>query len=318
MNYKEVHISSEKATRVSFGESLLDLGGQFPEIVVLDADLSKSTQSIRFAQKFPERFFQMGIQEANMIGVAAGMSFEGKIPFLCSFGAFLTGRFDTIRISAGYSEANIRLVGTHAGLGIGEDGTTQMALEDLSCMQVIPGMSVFSPADDIETKALISYLISHKGPAYIRLTRQKVPHVFNKDYQFRYGKSSEIKQGKDAVIFTTGHQTGLGLQAANLLEKDGISLAVMNVCTIKPIDRKAIEHWAKTVPFIFTAEDHNVVGGLGSAVANVMAENASQARLVKIGVPDTFGESGSYQALYEKYALDAIGIARTIKSYLAL
>ena len=307
-----------KATRRSFGEALLELGEAFANIVVLDADLSKSTQSALFAEKFPQRFFQMGIQEANMIGVAAGMAFDGKIPFLCSFGAFLTGRFDTIRVTVGYGQANVRLIGTHAGLGIGEDGTTQMALEDLSCMQTISGMSVFSPADDVETKALMKYLISHKGPTYMRLTRQKVPHIFKEDYQFCYGKFTEVKQGKDAVIFTTGHQTGLGLQAANLLEEDGISLAVMNVCTIKPIDRKTIELWTKKVPFIFTAEDHNVIGGLGSAVANVMAENASQARLVKIGVPDTFGESGSYQALYKKYALDAMGIARTVKSHLNL
>ena len=296
----------------------MELGGEFPDIVVLDADLSKSTQSASFAKKFPDRFFQMGIQEANMIGAASGMALDGKIPFLCSFGAFLTGRFDTIRVTVGYGEANIRLVGTHAGIGIGEDGTTQMALEDLACMQVIPGMSVFSPADDVETKALMRYLVSHRGPAYLRLTRQKVPQVFNDSYQFCYGRFTQVKRGKDAVLLTTGHQTGLGLEAANLLEKEGISLAVMNVCTIKPIDRKAIEYWIKQVSFIFTAEDHNVVGGLGSAVANVMAENVSQARLVKIGVPDTFGESGSPDALYEKYALDAMGIARTVKSHLSL
>ena len=162
------------------------------------------------------------------------------------------------------------------------------------------------------------YLVGHRGPAYLRLTRQKVPQVFDSSYQFRYGRFTEVKDGKDAVLLATGHQAGLGLQAANLLEKEGISLAVMNVCTIKPIDRKAIEHWTKQVPFIFTAEDHNVVGGLGSAVANVMAESISQGRLVKIGVPDTFGESGSPKALYEKYALDAMGIARTVKSHLSL
>ena len=284
----------------------------------MDADLSKSTQSALFAKKFPERFFQMGIQEANMIGVASGMSFDGKIPFLCSFGAFLTGRFDTIRVTVGYGEANIRLVGTHAGIGIGEDGTTQMALEDLACMQVIPGMSVFSPADDVETKALMRYLVDHKGPVYLRLTRQKVPQVFERGYKFHYGKFIEVKKGKDALLLTTGHQTGLGLQAAKLLEKEGISLAVMNVCTIKPIDREAIGYWIDQVPFIFTAEDHNVIGGMGSAVANVMAEKASQARLVKIGVPDTFGESGSPDALYEKYALNATGIAHTVKSHLSL
>lgn len=307
-----------KATRMSFGESLLTLGEEFPQVVVLDADLSKSTQSGKFAQKFPHRFFQMGIQEANMIGVAAGLSFDGKIPFLCSFGAFLTGRFDTIRVTVGYGQANVRLIGSHAGLGIGEDGTTQMALEDLSCMQVIPGMSVFSPADDTETKALIRYLVAeHQGPAYVRLTRQKVPAVFDKqDYQFRYGQTTEVQTGKDGVIFATGHQTGLALEACRYLEKEGLDLAVVNVCTLKPIDRQAIVHWKNQVDFIFTAEDHNVIGGLGSAVANVMAESSSKARLIKIGVPDCFGESGSSQALYKKYGLDAVGIAHTIKTHL--
>ena len=303
---------------MSFGEALLELGGEFPEIVVLDADLSKSTQSAMFAKKFPKRFFQMGIQEANMIGVASGMALDGKVPFLCSFGAFLTGRFDTIRVTVGYGEANIRLVGTHAGIGIGEDGTTQMALEDLACMQVIPGMSVFSPADDVETKALMRYLVCHRGPVYLRLTRQKVPQVFGDGYEFCYGKFVEVKKGDDAVLFATGHQTGLGLQAANLLEEDGISLAVVNACTIKPIDREAVKDWIGRVPLVFTAEDHNVIGGLGSSVANVMAENVSQAQLVKIGVPDVFGESGSPGALYEKYGLDAAGIARTVKSHLSL
>ena len=303
-----------KATRASFGEALLELGESFPQIVVLDADLSKSTQSGRFAQKFPQRFFQMGIQEANMIGVASGMSFDGKIPFLCSFGAFLTGRFDTIRVTVGYSQANVRLVGTHAGLGVGEDGTTQMALEDISCMRTLPGMSVFSPADDVETKALIRYLVTdHQGPVYVRLTRQKVPSIFN-DYQFRYGKNVEVKSGTDAVIFATGHQTGLALEAVNALE--GISVAVVNVCCIKPIDRQSIAYWQDRVPFIFTAEDHNVVGGLGSSVAEVMAEHGGRAKLVRIGVPDCFGESGSQQALYEKYGLDAKGIARTVQRYL--
>lgn len=303
-----------KATRVSFGETLVGLGAEFPQVVVLDADLSKSTQSKKFAEKFPERFFQMGIQEANMIGVAAGMSFDGKIPFLCSFGAFLTGRFDTIRVTVGYSQANIRLIGTHAGLGIGEDGTTQMALEDLSCMRSIPGMSVFSPADDAETKALIKYLVKdHIGPAYVRLTRQKVPAVFDANtYSFSYSKALEVRSGKDAVMLATGHQTGLAVEAAGLLEKEGIDLAVVNVCTIKPIDRRAVTYWQGQVPFIFTAEDHNVIGGLGDAVAGVMAENGGSCRLVKIGVPDCFGESGSPHALYEKYKLDAKGLAHVV------
>ena len=305
-----------KATRASFGEALVDLGKEFSHVVALDADLSKSTQSGKFAEEFPERFFQMGIQEANMIGVASGMAFSGKVPFLCSFGAFLTGRFDTIRVSVGYAEANVRLVGTHAGVGIGEDGTTQMALEDIACMRSIPGMAVFCPADDTETKKMMRYLVDHEGPAYIRLTRQKVPTVFDNSYEFQFGKSVQIHDGDDAVLFATGNQSGLGVEAAKALKDEGMNVAVVNIHTIKPIDREAIQHWAQKVDHIFTAEDHNVMGGLGSAVADVMAESGEKAKLHKIGVEDTFGESGTPEALYEKHGLDAQGIARRIKTEL--
>jgi transketolase len=305
-----------KATRASFGEALVDIGREFKNVVVLDADLSKSTQSAKFAKEFPDRFFQMGIQEANMIGVASGMAFSGKIPFLCSFGAFLTGRFDTIRVSVGYAEANVRLVGTHAGVGIGEDGTTQMALEDFACMRVIPGMAVLSPADDIETKAMMRYLVDHQGPVYIRLTRQNVPQVNGPDYKFQLGKAVTLKTGSQAVVFGTGNQAGLSLEAARILEKQGHDVAVVNIHTIKPIDREAVVSWAKKVPLVFTAEDHNIIGGLGGAVAEVMAEAGVSSRLIRIGVKDTFGESGTPEALYEKHGLDAVGISKTINSFL--
>ncbi len=306
-----------KATRASFGEGLAELGREFENVVVLDADLSKSTQSAKFAKEFPERFFQMGIQEANMIGVAAGMSFSGKIPFLCSFGAFLTGRFDTIRVSVGYAEANVRLVGTHAGVGIGEDGTTQMALEDFACMRSIPGMAVLSPADDRETKAMLRYLMDHKGPAYIRLTRQAVPEVNKEGYRFELGKGVELKAGTKAVVFATGNQTGLSLEAANALESEGLDVAVVNIHSIKPFDSELVQKWANKVPFVFTAEDHNVVGGLGGVVAESMAESGASARLIRIGVNDVFGESGTPQSLYEKHGLDAKGIKARIKQVLS-
>lgn len=306
-----------KATRASFGQALLEYGGANKNVVVLDADLSKSTKSSAFAQKYPDRFFQMGIQEANMIGVACGMSFDGKIPFLCSFGAFLTGRFDTIRLSVGYSNANVRLVGTHAGIGVGEDGTSQMALEDIACMRAIPNMSVLSPADDIETKQMIKYLINdHSGPAYIRLTRQNVNSVFEKDYKFCFNKIVNLTKGADATIFTTGHQTSLAISAFNKLKEDGINISVNNVHTIKPLDISFIKETISNYSYIFTAEDHNIIGGLGSAIADVMSEIGTSSRLTKIGIPDVFGESGTQPELYNKYKLDSNGIASIIKSTL--
>lgn len=303
-----------KATRASFGEALVELGQEFPQVVVLDADLSKSTKSEGFSKKFPERFFQMGIQEANMIGTAAGLAFSGKVPFLCSFGAFLTGRFDIIRVSVGYANANVRLIGTHAGVGIGEDGCSQMALEDLACMRTLPGMAVLQPADDIETKSMMKELMHHDGPVYIRLTRQDVLPVSPAGYKFKLGRSTQIRNGKDAVVFATGGQVGLAVKAAEMLEAEGLSIGVVNFSSIKPIDREAITSWASKVKWIFTAEDHNILGGLGGAVAEVMAEKPATARLFRIGVQDTYGESGTPEALYEKHGLDTPGIARTLKS----
>ncbi len=304
------------ATRVSFGQSLVEIGKEYKNVVVLDADLSKSTKSESFAKEFPERFFQMGIQEANMIGVSAGLAFSGKIPFLCSFGAFLTGRFDTIRVTVGYAQANVRLVGTHAGVGIGEDGCSQMALEDLACMRTLPQMAVLQPADDIETKAMMRYLVKHQGPCYIRLTRQNVIDVSPKDYKFELGKGVKLKDGKDAVVFGTGGLTGNSLEAAKKLEASGISVAVVNIHSIKPIDRDLILQYANRVRYVFTAEDHSIIGGLGGAVSEVMAEGGATAKLVRIGVKDIYGESGTPEELYAKHGFDIDGIAKTIKTTL--
>ncbi len=304
------------ATRVSFGQALVELGREHKNVVVLDADLSKSTKSESFGKEFPERFFQMGIQEANMIGVAAGMAFAGKIPFLCSFGAFLTGRFDTIRVTVGYAQANVRLVGTHAGVGIGDDGCSQMALEDLACLRTLPQFAVLQPADDVETKHMMKYLVKHQGPAYIRLTRQNVIDVNKSDYKFEFGKGVKLKDGKDAAIFATGALTGNALEAAKKLEAEGFSIAVVNIHTIKPIDRDIINEYSKKVPVIFSAEDHNVIGGLGGAIAETMAEVAGKSRLVRIGVQDVYGESGLPEDLYKKHGLDIEGITKTVKSAL--
>lgn len=304
----------EKATRASFGEALAELGKEFPQIVALDADLSKSTMSHHFGKAFPDRFFQMGIAEANMIGVAAGMAFSGKIPFLCSFGAFLTGRFDQIRVTVGYAEANVRLVGTHAGVGIGDDGCSQMALEDLACMRTLPGMAVLQPADDTETRSMMRYLVDHKGPVYIRLTRQNVKNVHPDNYRFQLGRGYELRDGADAAIFATGAQVSHAVEASDLLAKEGLKVAVVNFSSVKPIDREMILKWSKRVKKLFTAEDHQIMGGLGGAVAEVLAEAGAGVPLTRIGVCDTYGESGLPKDLYRKHGLDTEGIARTVKS----
>jgi transketolase len=303
-----------KATRASFGEALVNLGGEFKNLVVLDADLSKSTKSESFGKKYSDRFFQMGISEMNMIGVAAGLAYSGKIPFLCSFGCFLTGRFDTIRLSVGYSQANVRLVGTHSGIGIGEDGYSQMALEDVGCMRTLPGMAVLQPADDVETKQMMQYLMKHQGPVYLRLTRQNLEPVNGADYRFQFGRGVELKSGKDAVVFATGGVTGNSLNAAKQLEKEGLSVGVVNIHTIKPLDVELVSRLSKGVKHVFTAEDHNIIGGLGSAVCETLSSNGVGTRVTRLGVQDTYGESGSPEALYEKHGLDAPGLARSIKS----
>lgn len=304
-----------KSTRLAFGETIAQLGEIYPNIVVLDADLSKSTMSNLFAKKFPERFFEMGIQEANMIGISAGLALSGKVAYACSFACFITGRYDTIRVSVAYNKANVRIIGTHAGIGIGEDGTTQMGLEDVSLMRSLPNFSVCQPCDEIETRELIKYSVHHQGPMYIRLTRQNLEKIFDDDYKFEFGKGVQLTEGNDAVIFATGSLVNESLKAAKILEKNGIKLRVVNIHTIKPIDKDIIIKSAKECGLVFTAEDHNIIGGLGSAVAEVLAENY-QAKLIRIGLPDVFGESGTPEALYKKFGFDAEGLSRTIEKHL--
>lgn len=303
------------ATRKSFGEALLELGGRDESIVVLDADLAKSTMSKLFAGEYPERFFEMGISEANMIGAGAGFALAGKKPFICSFACFVTGRYDTIRISVAYSEAPVRIVGTHAGIGIGEDGNSQMGLEDLGLMRGLPHMHVIQPADDIETKQAVKWMAENDVPSYIRLTRQNVEDVNGQDYSFEFGKAVELLPGGDIAIFVTGGPVAHAVKAAELLKAGGISAAIVNIHTIKPIDREAIIRYAEKTGTILTVEDHNIIGGLGTAVAEVMAETGA-GKLVRHGLYDTFGESGVYKDLYRKYQLDAEGIAAVAKKTL--
>jgi transketolase len=304
-----------KATRDAFGEALAKMGERFPDVVAMDADLSKSTKSEMFAKKFPNRFFEFGIAEANMIGTAAGMALSGKIPFACSFACFISSRFDQVRISLTYSQANVRLVGSHAGIAIGEDGYSQQGLEDLALMRSLPTMTIIQPADDLETEGAVEYLCSHRGPAYLRTTRQKLERVNRDGYRFQFGRAVELRSvGKDAVIFASGGEVYPSLKAAESLEKDGLSVGVINIHTIKPLDAGAVVDAALRTKAVVTAEDHQVIGGLGSAVAEALGEAGVGRRLLRIGLKDVFGESGSPEEVLAKHKMDAAGIAEQIKS----
>lgn len=306
-----------KATRDAFGEALARLGEQHPELVVLDADLAKSTKSELFAKKFPQRFFEMGIAEANMIGTGAGLALAGKVPFICSFACFVTGRYDQIRISIAYSNANVRIVGSHGGIAIGDDGYSQQGLEDVSLMRSLPGMAVIQPADDLETDGAVEHLMHHKGPAFLRTTRQKLERVNPEGYRFEFGKAVELKAGgKDAVIFATGGEVFFALKAAEALAKESLNVGVVNVHTIKPLDVATVLRVVGQTGAVVTAEDHQVIGGLGSAIAEVMAEAGIGKRLLRIGLKDTFGESGTPEELLAKYKLDAAGIADQVRAFL--
>ncbi|HKD42187.1 MAG TPA: transketolase C-terminal domain-containing protein [Myxococcaceae bacterium] len=303
-----------KATRDAFGEALLKMGERFPNVVAMDADLSKSTKSELFAKKFPNRFFEFGIAEANMVGTAAGLGLSGKVPFACSFACFISSRFDQVRISVAYSKANVRLVGSHAGIAIGEDGYSQQGLEDLALMRSLPGMAIIQPADDLETEGAVEFLCTYQGPAYLRTTRQKVERVNREGYRFEFGKAVELRPGgKDAVIFASGGELYLSLKAAEMLERDGLSVGVINIHTIKPLDTAAVLNAAGRTKILVTAEDHQIIGGLGSAVSEAVAEAGLGHRLLRIGLKDTFGESGSPEQVLAKHKMDAAGIAEQIR-----
>jgi transketolase len=311
-----------KSTRQAFGESLAAWGGKNPNIVALDADLAKSTKSEIFGKKYPERFFEMGISEMNMIGAAAGLSFTGKLPFLCSFGCFLTGRYDTIRLSVAYAGANVRLVGTHAGVGIGDDGHSQMGLEDVTLMRALPTMGVFQPMDARETELVMDYLVEKwKGPAYLRLTRQNLPDLMpnadklgSKWQATKILKLKEATTGKKKVVaFASGAGTAEAMKAAELLEGSGASLAVYNVHCLKPFDEAGTTAAIKDADLVITVEDHSVIGGLGSCVAETLAHLDRHPKLVKIGVQDVFGESGEPDELYDQHGISGKKIAETVR-----
>jgi len=300
-----------KATRDSFGEELHRLGAIHPKIVVLDADLSVSTKSVLFAKAFPDRFFQMGIAEANMVSTASGLASTGLVPFICSFGCFLAGRYETIRISIGYARANVKIIGTHAGLGIGEDGYSQMGLEDLNVLRALPGMILIQPSDDVTTRAAVRFAAEHVGPVYLRLTRQKLPALYSDQSIFQMGRGIIIREGEDIALIGTGSTVAEIIKASTLLKPR--NPWIIDMPTIKPIDRALVKGLAHTCRWIVTVEDHQITGGLGSAVCEVLAEEKGRARVLRIGVQDTYGESGSPEALYEKYGLSAIRICQKVK-----
>lgn len=306
----------KKATRESYGLALSQLGDEFPQIVVLDADLAEATKTGIFKKKYPERFIDCGIAEANMIGVAAGLSTCGKIPFATSFAMFATGRaFEQVRNSVCYPHLNVKVVGTHSGISVGEDGATHQCLEDIALMRTLPGMTVISPSDHYETLAAVRAAAEHEGPVYLRLSRLAVESFNNSDdYRFELGKGVTLHDGKDLTIVATGLMVSRALEAVKLLEQKGISARLINIHTIKPIDRELLIKAAEETGKIVTVEEHNVIGGLGDAVAGVLSEELPTP-LRKIGVNDQFGHSGPAADLLEQFGLCASHIAEVAAEF---
>ncbi|MEG0134280.1 transketolase family protein [Clostridium sp.] len=307
-------MSNKMATREAYGKALKDLASMNENIVVLDADLSKSTKTADFKAVAPERFFNMGIAEGNMMGVAAGLSTCGKIPFVSTFAMFAAGRaFEQIRNSICYPRLNVKVCATHAGLTVGEDGASHQAIEDISLMRSIPNMTVINPADGVETDAVIKAIAQLDGPCYVRLGRLAVNNINDAaTYKFELGKGITLKEGTDVTIVATGIMVELALEAAEMLAKEGINARVINIHTIKPIDREILINAAKETGAIVTAEEHSVIGGLGSAVAEVVTEECP-VPVLKVGVQDTFGESGKPNELLVAYGLTAKNIAEKAK-----
>ncbi len=305
------------ATRDAYGQALAELGALNDKVVVLDADLSKSTKTNDFKKVFPERFFNMGIAEQNLLGTAAGFAAAGKIPFASSFAVFAVGRaYDQIRNSIAYPKLNVKIAATHAGLTVGEDGGSHQMLEDIALMRALPNMTVIVPADGVETKQVIMAAAAYDGPVYIRLGRPKVPVLFDETYQFEIGKGVVLKDGADVTLVATGIMVSKAMEAAEALAADGISAAVVNISTIKPLDQQLIIEMAQKTGAMVTCEEHNIYGGLGSAVAEVLVEHCP-VPMARVGVEDSFGESGLPDQLLEKYGLTAANIADKAKAVIS-
>lgn len=306
------------ATRDAYGKALVELGKTNDKVIVFDADLAAATKTGMFKKEFPERFVDCGIAEANMIGVAAGMATAGYTVFASSFAMFAAGRaFEQVRNTIGYPHLNVKIGATHAGISVGEDGASHQCCEDIALMRTIPGMTIINPADDIETRLAVLAAAEMDGPVYMRFGRLAVPRVFDESYKFRIGKGAYLKEGKDVTIIATGLLVERALQAAESLKADGSDAAVINMATIKPIDRDIIIDAAKKTGAIVTAEEHNIIGGLGAAVAEVICETVP-VPVLRVGVEDTFGKSGPALELLEIFGLNSANICQKAKEAIAL
>lgn len=301
-------MSNKKATRQSYGETLLELGKENENIVVFDADLASATKTDLFAKEFPDRFFDMGIAEQNMISTAAGISTCGKIPYASTFAVFAAGRaYDQIRNSICYPNLNVKICATHAGITVGEDGATHQMIEDISLMRTLPNMTVISTSDDIQTKWAVKEISKLKGPVYLRLSRLATPVIYDENQKFKIGKAIQIGEGTDGTIFATGVTVSEALKAQESLKEKGINVRVIDIHTIKPIDREIIIKCAKETKKLISIEDHNVIGGLGSAISEVLTDEYPT-KLIRLGVNDTFGKSGKAEELMKHFGITATNI----------
>ncbi|MBS3132316.1 transketolase family protein [Candidatus Woesearchaeota archaeon] len=304
-----------KATREGFGKGLLELGRKNPDVVVVDADLGDSTKAEMFGKEFPERYFTMGIAEQSMVGTAAGLSVCGKTAFCSTFATFSERAYEFFRNIVARNNLNVKLVASHSGLATGEDGKSAQAIEDIAAYRALPNVIVLQPADFVEAEKMVHALAEHKGAAYMRVHRTAVPVIHNENYDFKIGKGEILKEGKDAVIFASGTMVNESLKAYDLLKSDGIGASIVNISTIKPLDKELIINLAKKTDCVVTAEDHSIIGGLGGAISELLSENYP-VFVTRIGVNDTFGESGKPSELYEKYGLSAKHIAIRVKEAL--
>lgn len=317
MALQDIVVTGNNDTRSGFGAGLLELGDTNPNVVGLCADLTGSLKMDAFQKKYPERFFQIGIAEANMIGIAAGLTIGGKIPFAATFANFATGRvYDQIRQSVAYSGKNVKICASHAGLTLGEDGATHQILEDLGLMKMLPGMVVINPCDYNQTKAATLAIADYEGPVYLRFGRPKVPIFYPENEKFQIGKAWKINDGKDVTIFATGHLVWKAVEAAKQLEAEGLSVELINIHTIKPLDEEAILTSIAKTRCAVTAEEHNYLGGLGESIAGLLART-HQAPLEMVAVQDTFGESGKPEDLMAKYGIDTLDIVKAAKRVIA-
>lgn len=305
--------STSLATREAYGKKLAELGATHPEIVVIDADLSGSTKTNEFAKKFPQRFFNVGVAEQNLMGTAAGLAQSGFTVFASTFTIFATGRaWEVVRQSIAYPHFNVKICSTHSGITVGEDGASHQSVEDIALMRAIPGMTVLVPADAWQTYSMMDFLVDHKGPVFMRLGRAGAPDVFGPGYKFTIGKGDVLKSGKDICIFTTGFVTGAAVKAAEILDQKGVSASVVNLGSVKPIDEDLIVQMAKQHKVLFSVEEHTVMGGFGSAIAEVLTTHSPQT-LYRLGLQDEFGQSGTPHELLKHYKLDAEGIAEQVE-----